>query len=205
MTGRLPPSTLLLDLGGVLVEFDFARVGTRISRITGLEFEAVREAFRAGGLAARYESGLLSDADFHAQICRRLGREIVWSDFADAWNSIFLRLPLVPEEVVAELASRARLWLVSNTNRLHFDFVRERFPLLRHFSGYVLSHEVGAMKPDPRIFAAALERAAAPASDTLFVDDLEVNVEAARGLGIDAFRFRDTEQFVAELRARNLL
>ena len=138
--GRLPPSTLLLDLGGVLVEFDFTRVGTRISRITGLEFEAVREAFRADGLAARYESGLLSDADFHAQICRRLGREIAWSDFADAWNSIFLRLPLVPEEVVAELASRAGLWLVSNTNRLHFDFVRERFPLLRHFSGYVLSH-----------------------------------------------------------------
>ena len=61
------------------------------------------------------------------------------------------------------------------------------------------------MKPDPRIFAAALERAAAPASDALFVDDLEVNVEAARGLGIDAFRFRDKEQFVAELRARGLL
>jgi HAD superfamily hydrolase (TIGR01509 family) len=103
------------------------------------------------------------------------------------------------------LAARAELWIISNTNKLHFDFLRDRFPFFGFFKGFVLSHEVGAMKPDPRIFREALARAGSKASESLFVDDQLVNVEAARELGIEAFQFLSPDQCRSELRKRQLL
>jgi FMN phosphatase YigB (HAD superfamily) len=200
-----PPSTLLLDLGRVLVDFDFTRFGRRISQQTGLPLEAVCAALGAEDLPARYECGFVSDADFHAEVCRRMAKHVPWADFTEAWNSIFNAEPIVPAELVEDLARRAELWLVSNTNRIHFEFLRFRFPMLGCFRGYILSHEIGAMKPDARIFAEALRRSGARPEEVLFVDDLETNVEAARVLGIDAFRFVDREQFIAELRLRMLI
>jgi 2-haloacid dehalogenase len=60
-------------------------------------------------------------------------------------------------------------------------------------------------KPDPAIYRLALDKAGVRAKETLFVDDQPVNVEAARNLGIDTFRFLDPDQFVQELRARKLI
>jgi putative hydrolase of the HAD superfamily len=200
-----PPSTLLLDLGKVLVDFDFTRFGRRIALLTGLDVEAVRAALGAEDLPARYECGFVSDADFHGEVCRRMAKQVPWGEFSEAWNSIFHAEPMVPAELVADLARRADLWLVSNTNRIHFEFLRRRFPMLGCFRGYILSHEIGAMKPDARIFAEALCRSGALPDDALFVDDQEANVAAARALGIAAFRFVDGEQFEAELRLRKLL
>jgi putative hydrolase of the HAD superfamily len=200
----VPPRTLLLDLGRVLVDFDFESLGERLAGQTGLEVEEVRAAFAADGLARRYESGLVDDRQFHDEISRRLGRALPWREFVEAWNSVFDPAPILPEALIAGLARRAALWVVSNTNRLHFDFIRERYPLLRHFRGYVLSHEVGALKPDARIFEVALERAASRPAETLFVDDLAVNVEGARRLGIEAFQFQGRAQFENELARRGL-
>jgi len=86
--------------------------------------------------------------------------------------------------VLATLAANARLWAVSNTNRTHLDFLARSFTFLRHFEGLILSYDVGALKPDLRIFQQALRKSGAPASDLLFVDDQEINVKAARTLGI---------------------
>ena len=109
------------------------------------------------------------------------------------------------EQLIQSLANTADLWVISNTNNLHFEFLASRYPFLGCFKGYVLSHQVGALKPDARIFNAALERAGVEPREALFVDDQAANVAAARKLGIDAFQFAGPEQFVNELRQRNLL
>jgi HAD superfamily hydrolase (TIGR01509 family) len=109
------------------------------------------------------------------------------------------------EQLIRGLANKADLWVISNTNNLHFNYLASRHSFLGCFKGYVLSHELGVMKPDTRIFTAALERAGVEAGQALFVDDQAANVAAARELGIDAFQFIDPGQFVTELRQRRLL
>ena len=111
----------------------------------------------------------------------------------------------VPEEVIAALAAEAPLWIVSNTNKAHFDCIAGRFGFLRFFQGWILSHEVGAAKPDRRIFELALGRAGVAAHEALFVDDSLENVEAALAIGIDAFQFVGLPEFRQELAARGLL
>ena len=196
---------ILLDMGKVLFDFDFKAFGQRMRELTGVEFERLRAAFTGEQLAVRYESGLLTDAEFYIEVCRRIGCRVSWENFVAAWNSIFHQDPILPEHLIRTLAVKADLWVVSNTNKLHFDHLAGRYPFLGCFKGYVLSHEVGALKPDPRIFQAALKRAEVEADRALFVDDQATNVAAARDLGIDSFQFLGPEQFVTELQRRSLL
>ncbi len=199
------PRCLYLDLGKVLIDFDLQRFASNMHSLTGVGGERLRAAFLDEGLARRFETGSMTDEEFHQEACRRVGCAISRFDFVAAWNSIILPDAILPENLVLRLSRRLPLWAISNTNSIHFSYILQHFPILRHFSGYVVSHEIGALKPDPRIFRAALARAGVKAQEALFTDDQEENVEAARLLGIDAFRFQDPAHFAAELKLRGLL
>jgi putative hydrolase of the HAD superfamily len=196
---------ILLDLGRVLVNLDLTIFASRMSQLAGVQPDDLRKAILGGRLVSDFETGVISEEGFHGQVCLRLGKEITFDEFFAAWNSIFLPDPILPDRLISSLARKARLWTLSNTNSAHFNFIREHFPFLGHFEGRILSYEVGLQKPDARIFRLALDRAGATASDTLFVDDQMPNVEAARALGIDAFQFLSPDQFVRQMRLRNLL
>lgn len=198
-------SCLLLDLGQVLIRIDFHNFGDRMQALTGLNAQQLRDAITGDSLAHRYEVGLIDDEGFHQEICRRVKTDIPWDQFVTTWNSIFVEEPLLPEDLVLTLSGKCPLWVVSNTNKIHFDFVFRHFPLLLHFTGFVLSYEVGLAKPDPAIFRFALDKAGVEAGEAVFVDDQAVNVEAARNLGIDAFQFLNSDQFVQELRIRQII
>jgi FMN phosphatase YigB (HAD superfamily) len=195
---------LLLDLGQVVIGIDFTAFARRMRDLTGLEAGQLRETITGDGLAHRYETGLIDSAEFHREVCRRVRSNIPWAAFLDAWNSIFVPEPLLPERMILSLARRNPLWALSNTNRLHFEFVSANFPVLRHFTGFVLSYEVGFAKPDPAIYRLALDRAGVKAAEAVFVDDLAANVEAARALGIDAFQFLNPDQLARELSNRGM-
>ena len=131
----------------------------------------------------------------------RLGDD-VW---VPAWRDIFTPVP-------AALSALGRLEpdvvpvLVSNTNALHWEGVLRVAPELpRLVPLRALSFEVGAAKPDPAHFHAALARAGARSEDALYADDRPELVEAARTLGIDGFVVTDPDLLASELRDRGFL
>lgn len=81
----------------------------------------------------------------------------------------------------------------------------ERFPFLQWFDGAVVSGFEGVVKPEPEIFRRLLERFNLAPEATLFVDDSERNVRAARELGIQAVLFRSPAEFEQELSEMGLL
>lgn len=195
---------LLLDIGHVLVSLNYKIITERMRSLTGLEPAQLQTILRGEGLVRHYETGEITDTEFYEEVCRRAGTRIPWPAFVEAWNSI-LGDPLVPDEVLAALSRSIRLWAVSNTNSLHFDFMSAHFNFVRHFEGFVLSYEEGAVKPDPRIFLCTLAKTRAEAQEVLFVDDQEANVRAAANLGIDGFQFLGLDHFIAEMKSRQLL
>ena len=195
----------LLDLGNVLVKIDYTPLARAARSLMGVAPDQLRAAFSNDRLGYRYESGLISNAEFHAELCRRTGCDVPWDQFVPAWNSIFLPEPILDEGLLAQLAAKLDLWVISNTNPLHFEYIRKHYDFLRHFRGFVLSYESGALKPDPAIFARAVEKTGAEPGRTLFVDDQSVNVDAARGLGFQAFQFIERVQFSDQLRELGLL
>jgi putative hydrolase of the HAD superfamily len=121
------------------------------------------------------------------------------------WTSVFLRETLLPESLLASLHERHRLLILSNTNPIHFPMLKANYPLFRHFDGYVLSYEVGVLKPDAAIYEEAIARAECRPEECFFTDDILVNVEAGREHGMDSVQFLSAGQLEGELRLRGVL
>ena len=199
-----PPRHLLLDIGMVLVRLDYKLLADKMRTLAQIEPAQLQAILTRNEFVREFECGKLSETEFYEEVCRRIGMNIPWSEFLEAWNSIVAD-QLVSDHLLAALAGKAHLWAISNTNRTHFDFLARSFTFLRHFEGLILSYEVGALKPDARIFREALRKSGAPVTDLLFVDDQEINVKAARILGVDGFTFLSPAQFESEMRIRGLL
>ncbi|HVW09809.1 MAG TPA: HAD family phosphatase [Bryobacteraceae bacterium] len=196
---------VIFDLGRVIVPFDFSRGYSRIAALTGLEPAEIPGRIRATGLVDLLESGGIEPREFVRQISQVLGLSCSYEEFCEIWSSIFLPATLIPEELLQRIAAHYRLVLLSNTNAIHFDMIRATYPHLRHFHALVLSHEIGAMKPSPRIYEQAVAAAGCRPEECFFTDDIAEYVEGARRYGIDAVQFQSVEQIERELRRRNVL
>jgi putative hydrolase of the HAD superfamily len=193
---------VIFDLGRVIVPFDFRRAYARLEALTGISASEIANRIGPTGLVNRFEAGQINPRDFVAQYSAILNLNCTYEDFCEIWNSIFLPETLVREELLRGIAGRYRLILLSNTNAIHIDALRRNYPLLRHFHAFVLSHEVGAMKPSPLIYERAVAAAGCLPGECFFTDDIAEYAEAAKGFGLDAVQFQSAEQIEAELRQR---
>ena len=196
--------TIIFDLGKVIIPFDFQRGYRAMAALCPHPPEEIRRRIVSTDLVRRFESGQVERYDFVRQLCAMLDADIPYERFCQAWTSIFLPETLIPESLVEGLRRRYRTLLLSNTNAIHFDMVRANYPLLDHFDGYILSHVVGAMKPSPLIYAAAVEMAGCAPGEIFFTDDIPDYVAAAREAGIDAVQFQSAAQIEDELRRRDI-
>ena len=159
-----------------------------------------------GPLEREFDLGRITATAFFRAAERAAGIPRLGDDvWIPAWRDIFTPVP-------AALSALRRLEpdvvpvLVSNTNALHWEGVLRVAPELpRLVPLRALSFEVGAAKPDPAHFHAALARAGARSEDALYADDRPELVEAARTLGIDGFVVTDPDLLASELEDRGFL
>ena len=166
--------------------------------------EEIPKRIGATDLVRRFESGQVPPEQFVEQLCEILSLRMEYAHFCEIWSSIFLPDTLVPESLIEGLSRRYRMLLLSNTNAIHFKMVRENYPLLRHFDDYVLSYEVGALKPSARIYEEAIARAQCAPGECFFTDDIAEYVTAARQAGMDAVQFQSAVQLESALLERGI-
>lgn len=195
---------IIFDLGKVIVPIDMERGFRAIQACSPYPLGEIPSRIRSAGLVERFETGRISADEFRTRFSATLGLKLEPDRFRDLWCSIFLPEPLIPERLLEGLARRYRLLLLSNTNALHFEMIRENYPLLKHFHHFILSYEVGAAKPDRAIYQAAITCADCSPQECFFTDDVASYVEGARRLGIDAVQFESASQVEQELRTRGV-
>ena len=196
---------ILFDLGRVLINFDFRRGYRALEGLCPYAAEEIPRRLAGTGLVERFETGLVEPRDFVDQMRRILDLKVDFDQFRAIWSSIFTDI-LIPESMLERLGRRYRLVLVSNTNALHFEMIRQTYGhLLRHFDDLVLSFEVHAMKPRPEIFQAAVERADCRPEECFYTDDIASYIEAATRMGIDAVAFESRMQLEGEMRGRGIV
>lgn len=195
--------TLLFDLGNVLTKpQDPSYVEVMRSLMGGNvamgDFVEAYAAHRSG-----YDRGDIDHRRYWAQVAERLGAAISDMTFARLLEADLKSWFNINEEMidlVRELKGRVRhIGLVSN---IHWDGVRylERsFAWKDLFEVRVYSCEHRVNKPRPEIFGIALSKLAERPENCLFVDDLQENVEGARGAGLHAIRFTDLERLRTEM------
>jgi putative hydrolase of the HAD superfamily len=198
------------DFGGVLTSpllQGFARIQADTD-VPPEEFgRALARATEADGRNPLFELevGAISEDRFLATLERELGaalgRAVELHGFGERYMAA-----LDPNEALfayyRELHARGvRLAMLTNNVREWEPLWRSKLPVDEIFETVVDSAFVGLRKPDPAIYAIVLERLGLPAQACAFVDDIAVNVDAARSLGFAAVHFHDTEQAITELRA----
>lgn len=183
---------IIFDFGNVLFDIDLPRIGQSLQACLGERFEAAQRQVRDERLFERYETGELTSTGFIEAICRAGAPGLTAEQAVAAWNSIFLSMPRERFRLLEQLRRRYRVYLLSNINELHEHWIagylaREHGIMdfeTRYFERVYYSHRIGLRKPDPACFQFVLTDAGLLPEETLFVDDLEENVAAARRLGI---------------------
>lgn len=153
-----------------------------------------------------YEMGLITTNDFLKGLMEMYPKASK-TDLVDAWNSILLDFPEYRLEFIENLRSAGshRLFLLSNTNDLHIDYVQnsmgqnrfERFK--KCFDRFYLSHQVYMRKPNTNIYEHVLKENALVPAKTLFIDDTKENIEGAHLLGIQCWHLQVGKEDITEL------
>ena len=194
----------LFDLGGVVVRCDAERALRRWARSTGRPPEAIRRAFAFDAHHEALERGEITAREYHAHVCRLLGAKLSFEDFRNGWNE-FAYVGDIPgvEDILLRLKGRLGPFALSNTNEMHTaHLLCPGGPrIFTHFARVFASWELGARKPEPEAYRRALEQIGADPGHVIFFDDLEANVQAARSLGLHAFRVSETADIVLALKA----
>lgn len=195
----MPIHALLWDLGGVIVRTEDWAPREALAARLGLTRQQLNTAvFGPPEGPNPVQLGELTVAEYHAGIAAALGvpLEEVPAALAEFYGGDVTD-PLLVEEL-RRLRGAYRLVLVSN----HTPDLRQRLqggPLEDLFHRLVISAEVGLAKPDPAIFELALEQAGCLPEESVFIDDHEPNVAAARALGLHGIVFTSPGQALADL------
>ncbi len=177
---------VLLDLGGVLVGADSRLALQAFSTSAGCSLDVARAAVFGSGIADHFELGKIDPSQFRVAICRALDIALPPEQLDATWcRTLYPHDKIVG--LVERLAARHKLYLLSNTNSIHFEAVLSMYPWLsKFFFGFHLSYEIGVAKPATAYFTSALERFQLSEDTCIFLDDSRENVLAARAVGIRA-------------------
>ena len=196
---------LYFDLGNVLLHFDHQIACRQMAEVAGLTPDQVRRFLFDGNLLA-YEDGTLSREAFYQAFCDETGTCADIELLETAASNIFtLNVSMLP--VVAKLKDAGyRTGILSNTCESHWQYITTHFKGLfpQTFDVLAFSYQLGANKPDERIYLRAAELAAVPPREIFYCDDLPANVAAARRAGFDAVLYTDTPTLTADLRRRSV-
>jgi len=195
---------ILFDLGKVLVDFNFETGVQALHGACSISHDGLEEVLWDETWIRRYELGEISTGEFHSYLCETAALKMDLAGFREVWSSVFLPGLLVSERLIAALKRKYPLLLVSNTNEAHFEFIRDRYPVVDYFDQHVLSYEVGSLKPDRKIFEQAIRVSGFRPDALFFTDDREENILAARDLGINAHQFRTERSLIAALQAADV-
>jgi len=205
---RQRPQLLLFDLGGVLVEYSgledikpFLEGGLREA---ASDAEIGRRFADSESLAA-FQTGSLTPAEFGARFVSEWRLTIEPEAFLREFESWTRRLYPGARELLESLRPRYRLAALSNSNALHWRRNAAVLGVPALFEAAFSSHEIGVLKPDRAAFEHALAALDVAPATVAFFDDLAANVEAARALGIAAFRVEGVAELRAALTGRGVL
>ena len=192
---------IIFDIGRVLVRIDLGRAMSGLAEAVSFSPEEVWAALEKHPTWLDWQEGRMTPRDFWLSVNKRFGTSLTFEQFTEIWNRVIDPKPIVDGTLLALLAKRYRLCLLSNTDPIHVAHLEATFEPMRYFPRRIYSCVVGVSKPNPLIYRAALEACQVAAKGALYIDDIPAYAEAARNLGLAAIIFKSPEQLSIDLQA----
>lgn len=192
---------LIFDLGKVVFDYSWEKTFTRWAEASGLSVAQVAGSFEFGETFAKFERDEISADEFRMFVSSRAGYDFTAEEFESGWNNIYLDVFPGVNELLAALRKKYRIAALSNTNRLHEKRWRVQFAsTLSHFEKIFASHDLRSRKPEEKCYRAVLDYLGAAPHETIFLDDVELNVRAAERLGMKTVHVVSPAQMMQTLK-----
>ena len=181
---------IIFDLGGVILNIDPQRTVDAFRDLGWKDFFEEKNQTLNKNLFYNLEMGQSSPEAFRENVRINTPHHITDIEIDTAWSAMLLDIPAERVRYLEGLRKNYRLYLLSNTNEIHRRIFHQKFedsygyPLFGLFERNFYSHEMGLRKPNPLIFLKALEEAGLAPEETLFIDDMKDNTDAAQTTGL---------------------
>ena len=183
---------IIFDFGNVLFDLDLPSVERNLRQLWGERFPEAAARLQSSHIFELYETGGLSTEEFVDALRFAAGTPLTEEQVVGAWNSIFLQMPKARFDLLLRLRDGYKVFLLSNINELHAawidDYLLREHGISdfhqRYFDGVYYSHLIRLRKPGRDIYEYVLADAELRPEESVFFDDMEANVEAARQVGI---------------------
>ena len=192
---------LIFDLGGVVVEWNPQAICAQAFDVPALRQAAMTHILQHPDWLA-LDRGSLARED----AIQRAATRTAWSPaaVADFFDTVLASLRLKGDTVALMQRMRAAghsLYCLSNMPHHALTYLEQAYTFWDLFSARVISCQVGMCKPEPGIYAHLLQHCAIEAAHSVFIDDMQVNVDAAAAFGIHPLRFDNAAQCESALNA----
>jgi epoxide hydrolase-like predicted phosphatase len=190
---------VFFDLGGVIVRTEFQAPRQQLADRLGMDYDDLNKIVFDSESSGRASLGEITPDEHWSLVIQRLKRPasevmLIRDEF---FAGDIVDRTLV--EYIRSLRGKYKTGLISNAWGDLRDFiVREKFD--DAFDGLIISAEVGAMKPEPKIFRIALEQFGVSADEAVFVDDFLINIQGCEKIGMKGVHFKDAESAMQQLK-----
>ncbi len=188
---------IIFDLGGVLLNIDFSLTQQALEKLGMNNVALYYGKYIQAGFFDRLDKGEIHEHELFHELRKLLDNNVTDDQLRQAWNAMILDFPFQRIQLLKKFKQTHRTFLLSNTNTVHYPvyqgilagFGEDSIESLFHH--VYLSFMEGMRKPDSDFFMKLITEQSLEPATTLFIDDTEMHVEAARNVGLQAIHLAD--------------
>lgn len=188
---------IIFDLGNVILDIDYQSTIKAFEKI-GIENASILYSKSSQTkIFDQLETGKITKEDFILEIQKIISKASK-SEIINAWNAIIKDLPESRIDILKNLKDKFSIFLLSNTNSIHIDYIVKKIGAGKYDEFYNLfdkvyySHEVKLRKPDPNIFKLVINENNLKIKNTLFIDDSIQHINSAKKLGLQTYHLNNS-------------
>jgi len=195
----MPIRAVFFDFGGVIMRTEYQSPRQHLAERFGMDYDDIDKVVFGSESARRASVGEINEDAHWAQVLKRLKHP---ASEAKSFQDEFFGGDVIDRgliEFIRSLHGKVHTGLISNAwSGLREFIAREK--IIDIFDTVIISAEVGTVKPSARIFEVALEQAKVSASEAVFIDDVNVNIEACEKIGMKGILFNDPQKSLDQLK-----
>ena len=198
-------SAIVFDLGNVLIPFDYNIAIKKLNKVEAGLGDRFIEYYRSHySVHGDFERGKIPEDVFVDRMLKVIDNKIDAETFRNYYSDIFS----VNEEVVSllpKMKKNYKLFLLSNTDSIHQKYGWQKYEFLKYFDKLILSHEVGSVKPEEKIYRAVEAASSLSSEEHFYIDDIKEYVVAAIKIGWTSVQFKGYEELIEDLKNHKII
>lgn len=194
---------IIFDLGNTLVHFDKEYFFEELSKVeNNLKIPRLKRFISENELEIFVSKSRITNKEYFLKLKKKFKLKIGYADFIYIYSDIFWENSQMKKFIEALYGgNKFKLFLMSNTDAAHFNFIKRNFPYVNLIKKKVLSYKVKMLKPGRQIFKYIIEHYNINPGETIFIDDMQDNINAAAFLGFHTIRYKKHKAFISRFKS----